>query len=155
MIRVVNPGSDADFLPIRIRIRNTGPGSAWTQFKFLTKCVCEYIFFLLRFACQGLKKQPSDQTEKIFQLIKVINRKFLRSKVVPIAEETRKVIQEKIGSKDSGQDIFDTAQLEVEDRMTRTTYRNFLASEAYLNYVQMMQTGESMLTNKGWVRLFR
>jgi hypothetical protein len=76
----------------------------------------------------------------------VINRKFLRSKVVPIAEETRKIIQEKIGSKDSGQDIFDTAQLEVEDRMTRTTYRNFLASEAYLNYVQMMQTGETLLT---------
>ncbi len=113
------------------------------------------IFLLLRFACQGLKKQPSDQTEKIFQLIKVINRKFLRSKVVPIAEETRKVIQEKIGSKDSGQDIFDTAQLEVEDRMTRTTYRNFLASEAYLNYVQMMQTGETLLTNKGLVRVFR
>jgi axin 1 len=105
-----------------------------------------YKVFLLRFACQGLKKQPRDQTEKIFQLIKVINRKFLRSKVVPIAEETRKVIQEKIGSKDSGQDIFDTAQLEVEDRMTRTTYRNFLASEAYLNYVQMMQTGETLLT---------
>lgn len=103
------------------------------------------------FACQGLKKQPSDQTEKIFQLIKVINRKFLRSKVVPIAEDTRKIIQEKIASKrdeDIGQDIFDTAQLEVEDRMTRTTYRNFLASEAYLNYVQIMQTGESDFSAK-------
>ncbi len=106
-----------------------------------------------RFACQGLKKQPSDQTDKIFQLIKVINRKFLRSKVVPIAEETRKIIQEKIASKrgDMGQDIFDSAQLEVEDRMTRTTYRNFLASEAYLNYVQLMQTGVQMLvTYQTW-----
>ena len=115
-----------------------GPSSNFKQSAFVYN-----FFLLLRFACQGLKKQPSDQTEKIFQLIKVINRKFLRSKVVPIAEETRKIIQEKIGSKDSGQDIFDTAQLEVEDRMTRTTYRNFLASEAYLNYVQMMQTGET------------
>ena len=83
---------------------------------------------------------------QIFQLVKVINRKFLRSKVVPIAEGTRKVIQERIaaGRAASGQDIFDTAQVEVEDRMTRTTYRNFLASEAYLNYVQLMQTGQRL-----------
>ena len=44
--------------------------------------------------------------------------------------------------------IFDAAQLEVEDRMTRTTYRNFLASEMYLNYIQSMQTGESDLSAK-------
>ena len=70
-----------------------------------------------RFACEGLKRLPSDQSEKIYQLIKVpvlitnvenlcrqkcnlvisqvINRKFLRSKMVPILEETRKSIQEK------------------------------------------------------------
>jgi axin 1 len=101
--------------------------------------------FFCRFACQGLKKQPPDQTDKIFQLVKVINRKFLRSKVVPIAEATRKTIQERIAAVREGgcgQDIFDAAQAEVEDRMTRTTYRNFLASEAYLNYVQLMQTGQ-------------
>lgn len=101
------------------------------------------------FACEGLKRQPSEPTEKIFQLIKVINRKFLRSKVVPIAEETRKVISEKIGSKNEmNQQIFDGAQEEVEDRMTRTTYRNFLTSELYLNYVQSMQTGESDFSAK-------
>lgn len=102
------------------------------------------------FACQGLKKQPPDQLDKIFQLVKVINRKFLRSKLVPIAEATRKTIQERIaaGRAASGQDIFDTAQVEVEERMTRTTYRNFLASEAYLNYVQLMQTGESDFSAK-------
>jgi len=101
------------------------------------------------FACEGLKRQPSEPNEKIFQLIKVINRKFLRSKIVPIAEETRKVISEKIGSKnDMNQTIFDGAQEEVEDRMTRTTYRNFLTSELYLNYVQSMQTGESDFSAK-------
>jgi len=101
------------------------------------------------FACEGLKRLPSDQTEKMFQLVKVINRKFLRSKVVPIAEGTRKTIQESIGSKQEiYQHIFDPAQLEVEERMTRTTYRNFLASEMYLNYIQQMQTGESDLSAK-------
>merc|ERR1719206_1075795 len=45
------------------------------------------------FACEGLKRLPGDQNEKIYQLIKVINRKFLRSKMVPIQEDTRKIIQ--------------------------------------------------------------
>jgi len=101
------------------------------------------------FACEGLKRLPSDQNEKIFQLIKVINRKFLRSKMVPIVEDTRKIIQDKIGGKSLiDQHIFDSAQIEVEDRMTRTTYRNFLGSEMYLNYIQSMQTGESDLSAK-------
>lgn len=94
------------------------------------------------FACEGLKRLPNDQGEKIFQLIKVINRKFLRSKAVPIHDDTRKSIQEKIAAKSNiDQNIFDSAQLEVEDRMTRTTYRNFLASEMYLNYIQAQQIG--------------
>merc|ERR1719278_1311265 len=94
------------------------------------------------FACEGLKRLPSDQSEKIYQLIKVINRKFLRSKMVPILEETRKSIQEKVASKmGTDQTIFDTAQQEVEERMTRTTYRNFLASEMYLAYIQAQQVG--------------
>merc|ERR1719369_2263527 len=101
------------------------------------------------FACEGLKRLPADQNEKIFQLIKVINRKFLRSKMVPIVEDTRKIIQDKIGGKSQiDQHIFDSAQIEVEERMTRTTYRNFLASEMYLNYIQSMQTGESDFSAK-------
>merc|ERR1719312_859621 len=101
------------------------------------------------FACEGLKRLPSDQNEKIFQLIKVINRKFLRSKMVPIIEDTRKIIQDKIAEKSLiDQHIFDSAQIEVEERMTRTTYRNFLASEMYLNYIQSMQTGESDFSAK-------
>merc|ERR1719312_724437 len=94
------------------------------------------------FACEGLKRLPSDQNEKIYQLIKVINRKFLRSKMVPILEETRKSIQEKVAAKTgTDQTIFDSAQQEVEERMTRTTYRNFLASEMYLAYIQAQQVG--------------
>ena len=42
----------------------------------------------------------------------MINRKFLRSKVVPILEGTRKEIQDKIAAKDDvHQDIFDAAQV--------------------------------------------
>ena len=95
------------------------------------------------FACEGLKRLPADQTEKIYQIIKVINKKFLRSKLVPIGEETRKVISDKISTKSgTDQTIFDNAQCEVEEKMTRTTYRNFLASELYVNYCQNMQVGE-------------
>lgn len=95
------------------------------------------------FACEGLKRLPADQTEKIYQIIKVINKKFLRSKLVPIGEETRKAISEKISTKSgTDQTIFDNAQCEVEEKMTRTTYRNFLGSELYLNYIQTMQVGE-------------
>merc|ERR1719422_629967 len=89
------------------------------------------------FACEGLKRLPSDQNEKIYQIIKVINKKFLRSKLVPIGEETRKEITDKIATKSgTDQTIFDQAQVEVEERMTRTTYRNFLTSEMHLNYIQ-------------------
>ena len=70
----------------------------------------------------------------------MINKKFLRSKLVPIGEETRKVISDKIAMKQgTDQTIFDNAQCEVEERMTRTTYRNFLTSEMYLSYIQNMQ----------------
>ena len=96
------------------------------------------------FACEGLKRLPYDQNEKIYQIIKVINKKFLRSRLVPIGEETRKVISDKIGAKSgTDQTIFDTAQCEVEERMTRTTYRNFLASDMYLAYIQSAQQGSS------------
>ena len=92
------------------------------------------------FACEGLKRLPSDQNEKIYQLIKVINRKFLRSKIVPIGADTRQVITDKIATKSgTDQTIFDMAQCEVEERMTRTTYRNFLASDMYLSYIQSAQ----------------
>ena len=92
------------------------------------------------FACEGLKRLAPDQNEKIYQIIKVINKKFLRSKIVPIGEETRKVITDKIATKSgTDQTIFDMAQCEVEERMTRTTYRNFLASDMYLSYIQSAQ----------------
>ena len=102
------------------------------------------------FACEGLKRLPSDQTEEMFQLIKVINRKYLSSKGVPIVEETRKTIQDKIGAKQEvNQRIFDAAQEEVEERMTRTYY-DFLASEMYLNFIQALQTrGEGDQTGVG------
>ena len=70
----------------------------------------------------------------------MIDKKFLRGKTVPILEETRKVITDKIATKsDTDQTIFNMAQCEVEERMTRTTYRNFLASDMYLSYIQTAQ----------------
>ena len=100
------------------------------------------------FACEGLKRLPSDQSDKIYQIIKVINKKFLRSKLVPIGEETRKLISDKIAAKSgTDQSIFDSAQVEVEERMTRTTYRNFLSSDMYISYIQNMQVSDTTIKN--------
>ena len=65
------------------------------------------------FACEGLKRLPSDQNEKIYQIIKVINKKFLRSKLVPIGEETRKEITDKIAS----------SQEQIKPSLTRPRWR--------------------------------
>ena len=47
------------------------------------------------------------------------------------------MITDKIATKsDTDQTIFNMAQCEVEERMTRTTYRNFLASDMHLAYIQ-------------------
>ena len=54
------------------------------------------------------------------------------------------MITDKIANKSgTDQTIFDTAQCEVEERMTRTTYRNFLASDMYLSYIQSAQVVSS------------
>ena len=54
------------------------------------------------------------------------------------------MITDKIANKSgTDQTIFDTAQCEVEERMTRTTYRNFLASDMYLSYIQSAQVASS------------
>ena len=107
--------------------------------------------------------------------------------MVPILEETRKSIQEKVGvtssrtlaislnplppinifvaggfkarnrsnhlrhSTTGGERYSSFGQLyqilisQVEERMTRTTYRNFLASEMYLAYIQAQQVAIQLL----------
>ena len=52
----------------------------------------------------------------------MINRKFLRSRLVPVEEKTRKEIQERIAAKDTAsQDIFDAAQREVKKKQIKET----------------------------------
>lgn len=91
------------------------------------------------FACQGFKYSvdPSD-TQKIYQLIKVIYRTYIRGETaVCIQPETRKEIYEKISKKVGlDQSIFDAAQLEVETLMRNTTYPAFLKSDLYVYFVQ-------------------
>ncbi|XP_013778564.1 axin-1-like isoform X2 [Limulus polyphemus] len=92
------------------------------------------------FACEGLKKASATDVNYIQQVIKLIYKKFIRSRLIEIKPETRDEIASKIESKMGlDQTIFDDAQKNIEDIMTRTTYPNFLKSEVYLHHVQFMQ----------------
>jgi len=106
----------------------------------------ENVYFLLEFwfACEGLKKNNAPDITK---LVKVINKRFIREQQVPVSEDTKRIIQDRIKNKDVERDIFDVAQNELESKMTETVYRNFLASDEYLNYVQKIQIGESDISS--------
>lgn len=107
--------------------------------RYLTqdKCADSLDFW---FACEGLKKASATDVNYIQQVIKLIYKKFIRSRLVEIKPETREEIASKIESKMGlDQTIFDDAQKNIEDIMTRTTYPNFLKSEVYLYHVQFMQ----------------
>lgn len=97
------------------------------------------------FACEGLKKQSPDNSERIQALIKVIYRKYLRShNAIHIGASTRKNISDKLATQGHCEhSIFDDAQHEVEQNIAKSTYPNFLKSEIYLQYVRSMQNGFS------------
>lgn len=92
------------------------------------------------FACEGLKKADPTNVNYIQYIIKLIYKKFIRSKLVEIKPETREYIANKIDSKVGlDQTIFDDAQRNTEDIIRETTYPNFLKSELYLQHIQLMQ----------------
>lgn len=86
------------------------------------------------FACEGLKQQ--NEAEKVKQIIGAIYR-FLKKSQLQVPDDIKQTI--KAGLKDKGfiltSDLFDQMQLDVENFISETTYRNFLQSETYLQYV--------------------
>lgn len=93
------------------------------------------------FACQGLKMSSDNNSAHV---IKIIHKKYIKSDKLPsIEESTKKTIHDKIGSKTVPikKDIFDQAQLEVENDMRNNTYPLFIKSDLYVQYVQ--KGGES------------
>lgn len=86
------------------------------------------------FACEGLKQQ--NESEKVKQIIGAIYR-FLKKSQLHVPEGIRQTI--KAGLKDKNfvltPDLFDQMQQDVENVISETTYRHFLQSEAYLQYV--------------------
>nr|ADW27177.1 axis inhibition protein A [Schmidtea mediterranea] len=89
------------------------------------------------FACQGFK---SADREKVYQLIKVIYRAYIRSEsktAVPLQPNTKKNIVDKISSKQClDQSIFDTAQMEIRDVLIKEFYIRFIKSESFELYLQ-------------------
>lgn len=104
------------------------------------------------FAVEGLKQQSDG--DKIKQIIGAIYR-FLKKSQLAVPEEIRTAV--KSGLKDKNfvltPDLFDQMQFDVERIINETTYRNFLQSDMYLEYVQNYQSaierghGPIMTTN--------
>lgn len=96
--------------------------------------------FQFWFACEGLKRQWNENPEKAVQIIQVIHKKYIRSKRVVVAEVVRKDINNRVASRDTlDAHIFDQAQTEVENLIRDSVYVNFLNSDVYLSYIQVMQ----------------
>jgi axin 1 len=91
------------------------------------------------FACEGLKQQSDG--EKVKQIIGAIYR-FLKKSQLSVPEDIRNTV--KAGLKDKNfvltPDLFDQMQHDVEVAIHETSYRNFLQSEMYLEYVQNYQS---------------
>lgn len=91
------------------------------------------------FACEGLKQQSDG--EKVRQIIGAIYR-FLKKSQLAVPDDIRQTV--KAGLKDKNfvltPDLFDQMQQDVERIINETTYRNFLQSEMYLEYVQNYQS---------------
>lgn len=85
------------------------------------------------FACEGLKQQKA---EKVKQTIRAIYR-FLKKSQLCVPEETKQMIKTGLNNENFilKSNLFDKMQLEVEQAISETTYRSFLQSEIYLQYV--------------------
>ncbi|XP_012273577.1 axin [Orussus abietinus] len=93
------------------------------------------------FACEGLKEQKDP--DRIYQLIKLIYRRFFLKSQLAIPEDVRKEANRRIKEGRADGKVFDAVQLEVERLINETTYPNFLRSDMYLQYVQAYQNPDS------------
>jgi len=91
---------------------------------------CEALHFW--FACNGLRK---DHAESPTQIVTIIWKRFIRNYTVKISAKTYAQINDRINARAIDKTIFDLAQEEVEEEISRSTYPSFLKSERYLNYL--------------------
>lgn len=93
------------------------------------------------FACQGVKKMPRTE-QRTINVIKVINKKYIKSDKLPCLDaETKRSIADLISRSEIQLSIFNTAQEIVEQYMEKNTYPLFINSDLYVQYVS--RGGES------------
>lgn len=81
------------------------------------------------------------EPDTIQQVAKVIYRKFFLKSALPIDEEVKKRLGESLKDAQCFQPpvtIFDEAQQHIVNLISNTTYPNFLKSDMYLQYVQVI-----------------
>ena len=94
--------------------------------------------FQFWFACEGLKRQWTDDPDKAVQIIHLIHRKYIRPRKINVSELIRREVNDRVANKSTlDVHIFDAAQKEVEDLMRDSVYANFLNSDVYLSYIQV------------------
>lgn len=85
------------------------------------------------FSCEGLKDNKDEY--KIQQLVKIINKHFIRRGHLPISAELKTEIQRKIDANKFDKHIYDEIQKKVEKHIENTVYENFKRSDIYLNVI--------------------
>ena len=103
---------------------------------FLESENCVYLLDFW-FACRGLKMVSPSAESKIYNLVKLIYRKYIRGDQLNLRGDIKEAIARKVVSKDGiNQGVFDDAQVEIENLMRRNTYPLFLKSDLYVQYIQ-------------------
>ena len=105
--------------------------------RFISFCPPEQFWF----ACEGLKRQWTEDPDKAVQIIQVIHKKYIRPRRVNVTELNRREINDRVANKATlDAHIFDEAQKDVEDLIRNSVYANFLNSDVYLSYIQVRPT---------------
>ena len=72
-------------------------------------------------------------------IIQVIHKKYIRPRRVNVTELNRREINDRVANKATlDAHIFDEAQKDVEDLIRKSVYANFLNSDVYLSYIQVI-----------------
>ncbi|XP_044252907.1 axin isoform X4 [Tribolium madens] len=96
------------------------------------------------FACEGLKNH--DQVENIQKLVKLIYKTYFLKSALQINDDLKKQIMKNLKSPQCLEPpitLFDEAQAQIENLISKTTYPNFLKSDIYLQYVQSVENASS------------
>nr|AMY99574.1 axin [Novocrania anomala] len=91
------------------------------------------------FACQGLKNvyNSGKERDKIPSLEKLIYKKFIRGdSAIKLTPEIRSKIVDRVTKRQMDHTLFDQAQSEIEETLEKDSYRTFLKSDLYVQYIQ-------------------